>query len=99
MPPARAAGALGRGFRDLFPLSVNYPVQVFFERKTGQAPLGAGYRGSIIWGREPFGPRGVSARRPNYCVIVGGSAGIASGVGEYSAIHCSRVSCAGASMT
>src|SRR5215467_319370 len=46
---------------DFFPLSVNYPVQVFFERKTGQAPR-AGYRGSIIRGREPFGPRGVPAR-------------------------------------
>jgi hypothetical protein len=37
-----------------FSLSVNYPVQVFFERKTGQAPLGAGYRGSIIWGSRAF---------------------------------------------
>src|SRR5262249_7760646 len=43
---------------NVFPLSVNYPVHVFFERKTGQAPLGAGYRGSIIWSRAFRATRG-----------------------------------------
>ena len=38
-----------------FPLSVNYPVEAFFERKTGQSPLGfAGYQRVNYLGSRAF---------------------------------------------